>query len=119
MAYVKRYEDSYLDEEDDEFDGDGKTDAERLIALIQKDTRSQKEDERVKKLTERLFNGAKLPGPPGETAILGLGLVADAYVAQGNNDTALALWARLAEAATAIGDKDLYYQAMDEITNLG
>ena len=118
MGYHKRYEDSYLDEEDEEFAGDDRTDGEKLIALIQKPSRTPKEEERIKKLTERLCVGAKLPGPPGEQAILGLGLVADAYAAVPLPDVAIALWLRISEIATAIGNKNLYYRAMDKITAL-
>ncbi len=73
MGYRQRYEDSYLDEVDEEFEGDERSDAQKLIDLIKKTVRTEKEDIRIKKLTERLIVGAKLPGPPGEKAIASIG----------------------------------------------
>ncbi len=118
MGYRKRYEDSYLDDEEEEFDGTDRTDAERIISLLQKHTLDQKQSERLKKLTERLFVGAELPGPPGALAIEGLAQVCNAYKEKGDIQTATALWFRISEVATKIGRSDLYYTALDEIANL-
>ncbi len=115
MAYRKGYEDSYLDEEDEEFDGSDKTDAERIVALLEKPSRTAKEEERIKKLTERLFAGAKLPGPPGEQAVYGLEMVASAYHDLGSQPKAAELWVRISDTATLIGNKELYYKAMEKI----
>ncbi len=118
MSYHKRYEDSYLDEEDEEFDGSDKTDAERIIGLLEKAERTPKEDERIKKLIERLFVGAKLPAAPGEQAIYGIGMVANAYADLGQGETALALFARLSDIAELTGNRELYYkttEAMDQL----
>jgi hypothetical protein len=116
MSYRKRYEDSYLDDEDEADDGLEKTDAERIIALLEKPSRTPLEEERIQKLTERLFTGAKLPGPPGEIAVYGLEMVAGAYKSLGATETAIAIWARLSDIAQIIGNGALYYKAMDAIT---
>jgi hypothetical protein len=118
MTYRKRYEDSYLDDEDEEIDGDERTDAERIVALLEKPDRTPKEDARITKLLERLYVGAKLPGPPGENAIYGIEVVAGAYAALGAPDTATGLWERLGDVAGNIGRSDLYYKAMDAIAAL-
>lgn len=117
MAYRKRYEDSYLDEEDEEFAGDERTDGEKLVELIQKPLLSEKEEARKKRLTERLFMGARMPSTPGALAVADIALVAEAYVTLGNNDAAVEMWSRLSEIAEANGDRDLYYRALDEMTN--
>lgn len=119
MAYQKKYEDTYLDKDDEEFTGDDKTDAERIVALLEKPSRSPKEEVLVQQLTERLFVAAQLPGTPGEQAVFGLELVANAYKDLGLVDTATALWAQLSDVAGVIGNKELYYKAMDAITELG
>lgn len=118
MAYRKKYEDSYLDDEDEEFEGDERSDTEKLIDLIQRPSRTPKQEEWVKKLTERLFEGAKLPKPLGEIAQQGLQLAATTYSDLGQTEKALALWARISDVATLIGDRELYYKAMDQIENV-
>lgn len=118
MGYRKRFEDSYLDEEDEEFDGTDRTDAERIIALLEKPVRTPQKDARTKKLTERLFVGAKLPGPPGEQAVYGLRMVAKAYADLSLVDDSAAFWARISDTAGVIGDKNLYYEAMDAMAEL-
>lgn len=118
MGYRKRYEDSYLDDEEEEFDGSDKTDAERIIELLQKDTLDQKQSERLRKLTERLFVGAELPGPPGALALEGLAEVCNAYKEKGDIKTATAFWFRISEVATKIRNSELYYKALDEIADL-
>ena len=47
MGYRKRYEDSYLDDEDEDLDGGDKTDGERIVALLRKPTRTEKEEARM------------------------------------------------------------------------
>ncbi len=54
MSYHKRYEDSYLDEDDEDFDGT--TDEERLENLLKKDPRTQKDTENLKKVANRLLD---------------------------------------------------------------
>lgn len=119
MGYHKRYEDSYLDEEEEEFSGDDMTDGEKLALLIQRPNRTLKDEALVQKLTERLFNGAKLPAPVGELAVQGIQAAADAYVSVNAYEKAAALWFRLSEIASAMGNGALYYRAMDEMGNLG
>ncbi len=116
MGYRKRYEDSYLDDEDEELDGDDKTDGERIVALLQKQTRTEKEEARILKLTERLFVGARLPGIPGGQAFLGLAMVADVYRDLGHTEAATKLWARILELAEAVGNQEFYYKALDEMS---
>ena len=118
MAYRRGYEDSYLDQEDEEFDGSDKTDAERIIELLEKPVRTAAEDKRIQKLTERLFTGAKLPGPPGEQAVYGIGMVAKAYVDLGMADKAALLWGRLSDIAEITGNRELYYKTMDAMAEL-
>lgn len=118
MGYRKRYEDSYLDDEDDEFDGDDKTDGERIVALLMKPSRTEKEEARIKKLTERLFVGTHLPGIPGSQAFLGLSMAADAYRDLGHTEIATQLWARILEVSEAVGNQEYYYKALDEMSAL-
>ena len=61
MSYNKRYEDSYLDE-DDEDEADGRTDEERLAALLQKYPRTEKENDRLTKIADRLLDKATATG---------------------------------------------------------
>ncbi len=119
MSYHKRYEDSYLDEEEEEFAGDDMTDAQKLITLLQRENRSQKDTALLQKLTERLFAGVKMPNPIGAKAVEGIGLVATAYAQLGARNSAIMLLERLSDTATSVGNKDMYYQAMDMITELG
>lgn len=118
MSYKKRYEDSYLDEEDEEFAGDERSDGEKIVSLLQKAERTQKENERIKRLTERLFMGARMPATPGALAVADIALVAETYAGLGDADTAVLMWSRLSEIAEANGDRELYYRSLDEMTNL-
>lgn len=117
MAYRKRYEDSYLDQEDEEFEGDDRTDGQKLAELILRPSLTEKEEARKKRLTERLFMGARMPSTPGAVAVADIALVAETYLSLGNNDAAVDLWSRLSEIAEVNGDRDLYYRALDEMTN--
>lgn len=116
MGYRKRYEDSYLDDEDEDLDGGDKTDGERIVALLRKPTRTEKEEARILKLIERLFVGAHLPGIPGSQAFFGLGMAADAYRDLGETDMATKLWARILEVSEAVGNQEYYYKALDEMS---
>lgn len=118
MVYRKGYEDSYLDEEVDEFDGSNKTDAEKIVALLERNPRTQKDEALITKLTERLFAAARMPGIPGGQALFGIELVAKAYADLGLGETASALWERVSDLAGAIGNSVLYYKAMDELESL-
>ena len=118
MAYRKRYEDSYLDEDEKDTDELGKTDAERIVALLNKPSRTLKEEEKIKLLTTRLLVGAKMPGEVGENAVSELAAVAKTYAELGAVDTAVDLWSQISDIAGLIGNKELYYQAMEEMTNL-
>jgi hypothetical protein len=119
MSYHKRYEDSYLDDEDEEFAGDDMTDGQKIVTLLQRENRSQKDDAFIAKLTERLFAGVKMPNPIGVNAVEGISLVATTYAGLGARNSAVALLERLSDTATSTGNKDMYYKAMDMITELG
>lgn len=119
MAYQKRYEDSYLDEEEDDFDGAGFSDGARLVLLIKKTNLSQKEEVFLMKLTDRLTKTAMMPGTVGKEAIEGLVTSAEAYFDVGQKDMAIETWARLLDIAENIGNKDLYYKATDRMAEIG
>lgn len=116
MAYTRRYEDSYLDNEEDEFDGKNTRDAERVVALIQKgEGRSDEDQALIEKLTGRLTLGARMPGAPGSEALEGLQLIAEAYAAEGMPTESAETWAVLIEIAEALGNRDLYYYAIEKM----
>ena len=117
MAYTKRYEDSYLDKDDEEIEGI--TDQDRLVGLINKPDKSDRDHSIIKKLTDRLTNGAKMPGEPGKMALEGLKTAAGAYRDLGQNEAAISIWARLVEVGEMTGNKDLYYEATDQMENIG
>ena len=119
MSYHKRYEDSYLDEDDDEFAGGDMPDGEKIVILLKRENRSQKDDALIQKLTERLFAGVKMPNPIGAKAVAGIGLVAKTYVLLGIHTSAIILLERLSDTAASVGNKDAYYEAMDMIEELG
>lgn len=116
MGYRKKFEDSYLDEEPEEFDGNDTTDAERYIRLYQKNPRTGEENSKLEKLMERMFLQAKLPGIPGREAKDGLILIARKQKEIGMTADSVVLLSRLSDLASLIGDKDLYYQSMDEMS---
>lgn len=60
MSYRKHYEDSYLDEDDEDFDGT--TDEERLENLLNKNPRTQKDNDNLKKVATRLLDKATING---------------------------------------------------------
>ncbi len=117
MGYRGRYEDSYLDDEED--DADGKTEVERIVALLEKAARTETEETQLGKLTERLFGAVRMGGAARKNAVEGIGTVADAYAALGMAEPAIALWARLSDIAEDVGDRELYYKAVDEMGALG
>ena len=117
MVYTKRYEDSYLDKDDEEIEG--VSDEDRLVGLIQKADKSDRDHSIIHKLTDRLTNGAKMPGEPGKIALDGLKMAAGAYRDTGQNEAAIAIWARLVEVGEMTGNKDLYYEATDQMANIG
>jgi|GEM_PF-3911727 len=117
MGYHKRFEDSYLDDDGDELDGDAASDGEKLLALIGKPERTEKETARIQKLIERMLRSVQMPDPLRSQAIEGLETAAHAYKGIGAPEQALELWALLADVAGIIGDKNLYYRATDEMSN--
>ena len=117
MAYIKRYEDSYLDNEEDEVEGI--TDQDRIVGLIQKPDKNERDNSIIKKLTDRLTNSAKMPGEAGKIALEGLKMVAGTYRDLGQNESAISIWARLVEIGELTGNKDLYYEATDQMENIG
>ena len=119
MGYQKRYEDSYLDEEEDDFDGAGFSDSARLVLLIRKVGRTERETAFLKKLTDRLTNAAKMPGVAGKEALDGLTVAAEAYFEIGQNEKAIEVWARIVDIAETMGDKDLYYKAVERMADIG
>ena len=118
MGYRKRYEDSYLDDDEKDTDEIGKTDSERIIALLEKSSRNITEEERIKRLTDRLLEGAKVPGPSGVQAIGELTQIARKYTELGGVDSGMSIWLQISDIAGLVGNKELYYQAMEEITKL-
>ena len=118
MGYQKRYEDSYLDEEEDDFDGAGFSDSARLVLLIRKPGRSEKENAFLKKLTDRLTKAAMIADVPGKDAIEGLTTAAEVYFEIGQNEKSIETWARLVDIGEAIGDKDLYYLAVERMASI-
>lgn len=60
MSYHKRYEDSYLDEDDEDFDGT--TDEMRLENLLKKNPRTEKDTVNLKKVANRLIDKATANG---------------------------------------------------------
>ena len=118
MAYHKRFEDSYLDGEPEEFDGKNLKDAEKIVILIQKTVRTEQDTDFIKKLTDRITMGAQMPGPMGQEALEGLQMVAEAYDTESMPEQATETWARLVEVAENIGNKELYDYAMDKMTGV-
>ena len=118
MSYHKRYEDSYLDKDDEEIPGDERSDGEKIAALIQDPEPSKERLERIQRLSERLFMAARMPSTPGALAVADIALVAEAYAALGNTSFSVELWSRLSEIAETNGDKELYFRCMDEISNV-
>lgn len=116
MAYHKRYEDSYLDQEEEQFDGKNLKDSEKVVYLIQKFERTEKDTALMAKLTDRITLGAQMPGPMGKEAMEGLQLIAEAYTAESMPKQAIETWARLAEVAENLGNQELYYYATDKMT---
>ncbi len=117
MGYHKRYEDSYLDEEDDGVEG--QTDAERLVSVIGKPDRTEADMSRMEKLSHRLVMAAGMPGALGAQAVSGIAHAAQAYADAGDVAAAAALWARVADTAEQSGNRELYYRAVDELGALG
>lgn len=113
MAYRKRYEDSYLDDEDEEFDGDGISDGERLAVLIKKETKTDKDTALIEKLTSRIMTGSRMPAGPGAHAKEGLLLVANTYKDIDDEEGAIRIWTHLLTLAEETGDRELYYKAID------
>ena len=116
MGYRKKFEDSYLDDEVEEFEGSDITDADRYIKILQKPELSSNDTDRLEALRERMLLQAKLPGIPGTVAKGGLITVARAYKGLGQLQNAVDLLVKVSDVATEIGDKDLYYQSMDEMS---
>ncbi len=115
MAYHKRYEDSYLDQEEEQFDGKNLKDSEKVVYLIQKFEQTEKDTALIAKLTDRITMGAQMPGPMGAEALEGLQLIAEAYAAKNMPTQAIETWARLAEVAENLGKQELYYYATEKM----
>lgn len=118
MGYRKRYEDSYLDEEENELEDVSKTDAERIIGLLQKESRTLPEEEKIKLLTDRLLMGARMPGDSGKSAVEELIQIAKTYGELGAPDISITLWSQISDIAGVIGNRDLYYRCMEEMEAL-
>ena len=118
MSYKKRYEDSYLDEEDEDFEGSGTmSDTDKLVHLILKQAPTDKEVRLIEKLTMRLVGYARMPGAIGKDAVNGLGLATEAYNAENRLEEASRIWAMLLDVAEQTGDQELYYRASDGLAN--
>jgi hypothetical protein len=115
MGYHKKFEDSYLDEEVDDFDGAGFSDGARLVLLIRKQNHTDREKVFLQKLTDKITTAAKIPGVSGSEAVDSLVNVAEAYYEIGQTEKALHMWARLIDIAEIIGNRDLYYKAIDRM----
>ena len=118
MAYHKRYEDSYLDKDEEELPGDERTPGEKIVDILSQPERSERDKERVEQMTDKLFKAARLPSTPGALAVVDIALVAEKYASMDEIETAVDLWSHLSEIAEANGDKELYFRSMEEITNL-
>ena len=118
MAYHKKFEDSYLDAEPEEFDGKNLKDAEKIVILIRKPEHTEKDLAFIAKLTDRITLGAQMPGPMGQEALEGLQTVAEAYDTEGMQRETIETWARLLEVSERIGNKELYDYAMDKMTGV-
>ncbi len=116
MGYRKKFEDSYLDDEVDEFEGNDTTDAERYLRLFLKEIKSGEDLDKLEKIKTRMYLQAKLPGIPGVTAKEGIIIVSRQMKEIGKNAEAIEWLTKLQDLATEIGDKELYYQSMDEMS---
>ena len=85
MSYRKRYEDSYLDDEDEDFDP-SVAPVDRLILLIQKKEKTERDRTNILKYTQQVVGAEP--------------------------------WARVAEVAEAVGDRDMYYVAIDKMAEV-
>lgn len=118
MAYMRKFEDSNLDKEPEEFDGKNLKDSEKIVILIQKTNRTESDVQMIQKLTDRITFGAQISGPMGQEALEGLQLVAEAYAAEGMETESTETWARIMELSDTLGNKDLYYYAMDKMSGV-
>ena len=116
MAYHRKFEDSYLDAEPEEFDGKNLKDAEKIVLLIQKAEHSERDLAYIRMLTDRITVGAQMPGPMGQEALEGLQMVAEAYDTEGMPRETIETWARLVEVSENLGNKELYDYAMDKMS---
>lgn len=119
MGYRKKFEDSYLDDESEEFDGNDTTDAERYIKILSKEVKTGEDLDRMERLKERMFLQAKLPGVPGSIAKDGIIKVSHALIEVGKRADGIDLLTKLSDLATEIGDRDLYYLALDSMGDDG
>ena len=118
MAYRKRYEDSYLDKDEEEIPGDERTEGEKIVDLLKKPDRTEDDADQIEHRVDRLFKAARMPSTPGALAVVDIAQVAAFYAAAGKRESAVDLWNHLSEIAEANGDRDLYFRCMDEITNV-
>ena len=116
--YRKRYEDSYLDAEEDEFGGMNLKDADKVLFLVQKQMKGDTDRMLIEKLTDRLCVQAQMPGPTGKEGREGLISLADGYLGLQMSKETTETLARLLEVAEYVGDKDLYYLATDKMLEI-
>ncbi len=109
MGYRKRFEDSYLDEESEEFEA-SESDISKLLKYISEGNVAESE-----KLLIRFYNYSVMPGEPGRRALAGLERVAVAYQDMGNMEKGAEVWTKLLELAEQKGDKHLYFRAMENL----
>lgn len=114
MAYRKRYEDSYLDDEE-EPEGTPAGDITRLQRLSVKEDITAAEEQMVGEIVQRIATRARMVGAIGADALSALEYVITLYEARGALDEARKLWVILLECAEATGNKELYYRAADQL----
>jgi len=118
MGYRQRYEDSYLDKEEEEFSGDASADGDKAVALIQKGVLTENEQGTLIRLLSRMYMYSRMPAGPGQRAIDGLKRSAEAYAEVGKETESTEIYAGLMEIAEEIGNKELYYLASDKMLGI-
>ncbi len=116
--YRKRYEDSYLDAEEDEFGGMTLNDADKVLFLVRKTIKGENDRMLIEKLTDRMCVQAELNGSIGIGALEGLKSLVDGYFDAQMVKEATETLARILEVAERIGDKELYYFATDKMLEI-
>jgi hypothetical protein len=116
--YRKRYEDSYLDAEEDEFSGMNIKDADKVLFLVRKTVKGNTDRMLIEKLTDRLCVQSMLSGSMGTDAVEGLKSLVEAYGDMQMVKESTETLARILEVAERIGDRDLYYYATDKMLEM-